>query len=122
MNMLMQRGLRVYGWTADHVLCVISTAYLSKPYSTWERRSAQWAAITDRPNFLLPVFIEPCKTPTLLATLKRCDLYGLEEADARARGAEDHHALPQMSPGLGNARACAWRTAWMTRVKRRSRL
>jgi tetratricopeptide (TPR) repeat protein len=70
---------------ADHILCVISAAYLSKPHSSWERRTAQWAAITDRQHFLLPIFIEPCKTPTLLATLKRCDLYGLEEADARAR-------------------------------------
>jgi tetratricopeptide (TPR) repeat protein len=70
---------------ADHILCVISTAYLSKPYSSLERRTAQWEAITDRSNFLLPVFIEPCKTPTLLATLKCCDLYGVEEADARAR-------------------------------------
>jgi hypothetical protein len=25
---------------ADHILCVISTAYLTKPYSSWERRAA----------------------------------------------------------------------------------
>src|SRR5262249_18392821 len=29
---------------ADHVLCVISEEYLAKPYSSWERRAAQWAA------------------------------------------------------------------------------
>ena len=31
---------------ADHILCVISAAYLIKPYSSWERRAAQWAAAT----------------------------------------------------------------------------
>ena len=70
---------------ADHILCIVSSAYLAKPYSAWERRAAQWAAVTDRPNFAVPVFVEPCKAPTLFAHLKRCDLYGLSEGDARAR-------------------------------------
>jgi tetratricopeptide (TPR) repeat protein len=70
---------------ADRVLCIVSKAYLKKPYSSLERRAAQWAALTDRPNFLLPIFIEPCKTPTLFATVKRCDLYHLAEDEARAR-------------------------------------
>jgi tetratricopeptide (TPR) repeat protein len=70
---------------ANCVLCVVSNAYLKKPYSSLERRAAQWASLTDRPNFLLPVFIEPCEAPTLFAPLKRCDLYGLAEGDARAR-------------------------------------
>jgi TIR domain len=70
---------------ADQVLCVVSNEYLKKPYSNLERRAAKWAAFTDRPNFLLPIFIEPCETPTLFATVKRCDLYGLAEEDARAR-------------------------------------
>ena len=56
---------------ADHILCIVSSAYLAKPYSAWERRTAQWAAVTDRPNFAIPVFVEPCKAPTLLAHLKR---------------------------------------------------
>jgi tetratricopeptide (TPR) repeat protein len=68
---------------ADRVLCVISRAYLEKPYSKLERQSGQWAAITTRPNFVLPVFVEPCEAPTLLAPLKRCDLHGLSEEDAR---------------------------------------
>jgi tetratricopeptide (TPR) repeat protein len=71
--------------TADRVLCIVSNAYLKKPYSSIERRAAQWAALTNRPNFLVPIFIEPCKTPTLFATVKRCDLYDLAEEDARAR-------------------------------------
>ena len=70
---------------ADHVLCVVSEKYLKAPYASWERRSAQWAAATNRPNLALPVFVEPCKAPTLFAPLKRCDLYDLAEEDARAR-------------------------------------
>jgi hypothetical protein len=70
---------------ADRVLCVLSHAYLKKPYSSLERRTAQWASLVKRPNFLLPVFVEACEPPTLLATLRRCDLYGLAEEDARAR-------------------------------------
>jgi hypothetical protein len=70
---------------ADHVLCVVSETYLTKPYSGLERQAGQLAAVTARPNFVLPVFIEPCEAPTLFALLKRCDLHGLDEADARAR-------------------------------------
>ena len=51
---------------ADHVLFVISKAYLAAPYSNWERQAAQWAAADKRPNFALPVFIENCEPPTLL--------------------------------------------------------
>jgi hypothetical protein len=60
-----------------------------------------------RPNFLFPIFIEPCKTPTPLATLKRCDLYDLEEADARARLNAFLAPAPKLSrgvfPGAANA-------------------
>jgi hypothetical protein len=69
---------------ADHVLLVISTAYLAAPYSNWERQAAQWASADKRPNFALPVFIEDCEAWTLLAHVKRCDLYGLSEIEARA--------------------------------------
>jgi tetratricopeptide (TPR) repeat protein len=71
--------------TADHILCIISKAYLAQPYSSLERQAAQWAAASERPGFALPVFVEACKAPTLFAHLKRCDLYGLSEQDARAR-------------------------------------
>jgi TIR domain len=70
---------------ADHILCVVSSVYLGKPLSSLERRAAQWAAADDRPNFAIPVFVEPCKAPTLLAPFKRCDLHGLSEEDARAQ-------------------------------------
>jgi hypothetical protein len=98
---------------ADHILLVISAAYLSKDYSSWERQAAQWAAASKRPNFALPVFIEACEPPTLLAPLKRCDLYGIGEEAARVRlGAylapaakpagpmhfPGEHAVPRLGP------------------------
>jgi hypothetical protein len=69
---------------ADHVLLVISKVYLEKEYSSLERLAAQWAAV-KRPGFALPVFIEPCDPPSMLAHLKRCDLHGLSEEEARER-------------------------------------
>jgi hypothetical protein len=70
---------------ANYVLCVVSDVYLTKPYSSWERRSAQWAAQENRPNFALLVFVEDCEAPITLAHIKRCNLCGLSEADARAQ-------------------------------------
>jgi TIR domain len=71
--------------SADHALFVISNIYLRADYSSWERQAAQWAAASKRPNFSLPVFVENCEAPMLLAPFKRCDLYGLAEAHARAK-------------------------------------
>ena len=74
---------------ADHILCDISKGYLTKPYSRWERLAAQWAAAGERPNFVLPILIEECELRTLLAHIKRCDLYGIDDEDvARTRLAE----------------------------------
>ena len=89
---------------ADHALLVISETYLGKPYSSWERRSAQWAAQTDRPNFALPVRIELCKLPNLLASVKRSDLFGVDESEARERLIDllrpaDKPAVPTKFPG-----------------------
>jgi hypothetical protein len=88
-------GGDIAGWMeerhdkADNVLLVISEVYLTKSYSRWERLAAEWAAGGERPNFALPVLIEHCKLPTLLAQIKRCELHGIdEEEDARKRLAE----------------------------------
>jgi hypothetical protein len=70
---------------AEHVLCVVSEAYLKASRSSWERRAAQWADTNKRPNFAVPVFIESCEAPSLFATLRRCDLHGLSEDEARSR-------------------------------------
>ena len=72
---------------ADNVLLVVSEVYLAKPYSRWERLAAEWAK--ERPNFALPVLIEDCKLPPLLAQIKRCELFGIDEdEEARKRLAE----------------------------------
>jgi hypothetical protein len=70
---------------AHRVLCVVSAEYLTKDYSGWERRSAQWAAASKRPNFMLPVFVEDCEAPVAMAHIKACALFDLSEDDARAR-------------------------------------
>src|SRR5271156_2620913 len=82
---------------AEHILCVVSKTYLTKDYSNWERRAAQWAAASTRHNFALPIFIEECEAPTLLAHVKRCDLYGLSEGDARAK--LEAYLKPAAKPG-----------------------
>ena len=84
-------GANIMAWmtaqadAAAHVLCVVSKKYLRAPYSSLERTAAEWAAVTKRPNFALPVFVEPCEPPILFAPLKRCDLHGITEDEARAR-------------------------------------
>jgi TIR domain len=83
-------GGDIPGWmeerleAADHCLLVVSKAYLTAAYSRWERHAAEWAAAKSRPNFVLPVFVEACDAPVLLAHRKRCDLHGLSEEHARA--------------------------------------
>jgi hypothetical protein len=86
--------------SADHALFVVSKAYLAADYSSWERQAEQWAAGSARSNFLLPIFVENCEPPRLwlLARLRRCDLYGLAEVDARGRLAA-YLASPQEPAG-----------------------
>ena len=89
---------------ADHALLVVSSAYLTRPYSSWERRSAEWAA-ADSPGFALPVFIENCEVPRLLRNFKRCELYGLDEGRARAALTTylKEPAPPEVAPFPGRA-------------------
>src|SRR5271166_4019643 len=84
-------GGNIFAWMrerhdrADHILCVVSSTYLTKEYSGLESDAAVWAAVKKRHNFMLPAFIEDCEAPTLLDVIKRCDLYGLAEEDAQGR-------------------------------------
>jgi hypothetical protein len=81
---------------ADHIVCVISKEYLKKSFSSWERRSAEWAVAAGRENFVLPVYIEDCEAPILLAPLKSCFLFGVEEEEARKRLSE--YLAPSVRP------------------------
>ncbi len=73
---------------SEHMACLVSCEYLTKVYSGWELESGLWAAVSTQKNFVLPIFVEACEPPRLLAPFKRCDLYGLSEEDARGRLAE----------------------------------
>ncbi len=84
-------GDDIYAWMedrhdkADHVLCVISDAYLRAPYSTLERNAALWQAASQRPGFVLFVAVRPCRLPTLSDHIRRCELFGIPEDAARLR-------------------------------------
>ena len=70
---------------ADHVLCLVSDAYLKAPYSTLERNAAVWRAAKERADFVLFVMVRPCPMPALVAHFRRCEVFGLPEAAARQR-------------------------------------
>jgi tetratricopeptide (TPR) repeat protein len=84
-------GDDIYAWmeqrheAADHVLCVLSDAYLKAPYSTLERNAAIWQAAAKRPGFVLFVAVTPCRLPTLADHIRRCELFGMPEDAARVR-------------------------------------
>jgi tetratricopeptide (TPR) repeat protein len=81
----------IYAWmerrhdAADHVLCVVSEAYMAAPYSTLERNAAIWQAAARRPGFVLFVAVEPCRLPSLIDHYRRCELYGVADDEARRR-------------------------------------
>jgi tetratricopeptide (TPR) repeat protein len=84
-------GDDIYAWmearhdAADHVLCVVSDEYLKAPYSTLERNAALWQAAKKRTSFVLLVVVKPCRLPTLIDHIRRCELYGVPEDAARTR-------------------------------------
>ncbi len=86
-----QGGDDIYAWmerrhdAADHVLCVVSDEYLKAPYSTLERNAALWKAVKNQSSFVLFVVVKPCRLPTLIDHIRRCELYGVPEDAARTR-------------------------------------
>ena len=82
-------GDDIYAWmearhdAADHVLCVVSDAYLSAPYSTLERNAALWQAAVHRAGFVLFVAVRACRLPTLIDHFRRCELYSAVSDDER---------------------------------------
>jgi tetratricopeptide (TPR) repeat protein len=79
----------IFGWmekrfeAADHVLCVVSDAYLKAPYSTLERNAALWQAASKRPGFVLFAAVKPCRFPALIDHFHRCELYSAVSDDER---------------------------------------
>jgi hypothetical protein len=70
---------------ADHVLCVVSDAYLRAPFSTLERNAALYRMANERPGFVLLIVVKPCKLPSLADHYRRCELFGVPEDAARLR-------------------------------------
>ena len=99
------KGENILAWMnqrhgdADHVLCVVSEAYLKAGYSTLERQAGEWRAVEEkRAGFMLYVVVAPCVLPPLVRHFKRCELYGVPEDAARQRF-RDFMAAP--APRLG---------------------
>jgi TIR domain len=83
---------------AHHVMCIFSKKYLVASYSAWERDAAQWAAASGLRNFFLPVLIESCDVPRLVAPFKHCDLIGVREEEVAKARLRAFLAPPERSP------------------------
>lgn len=90
-------GESIYAWMekrfgeAEHVICVLTDDYLDRvkaPFSATERDATLWHAAKNRPGFALLVAVKPCQIPALADHLRRCELHGLIEQDARKRFAD----------------------------------
>ena len=90
-------GEDIVGWMekrhdqADYVLCVVSPDYLNEskaPFSTLERRAALWRMVKGRKGHVLLFVVKPVTLPSLIDHLRRCDLVGLKEGEARRRIAD----------------------------------
>jgi tetratricopeptide (TPR) repeat protein len=93
---------------ADRTIALLSQAYLASPYATDEWTGA-FLHDKDHAGRLLPVRIEACKLPRLLATRVYLDLVGLGRQAARTRLLEEvkqGRRRPQRAPGFpGEQRA-----------------
>jgi hypothetical protein len=81
---------------ASHVLCVISEAHLKSPYFNPEEKIARWAASSQRSNFLLLAFIEPCEVP--LANYAPATILSVSQANQPARHGRQY-PRPENSAG-----------------------
>jgi TIR domain len=78
---------------ADRTIALLSPAYLASPYASDEWTGA-FLHDKDREGRLLPVRIEKCDPPRLLATRVYVDLVGLGRQAARTRLLEGGQARP----------------------------
>jgi tetratricopeptide (TPR) repeat protein len=105
---MMQAGVR----DAARMIAVLSEAYLESAYANAEWQ-ATWATDPDgRERKLLPVRVEDCDRPGLLAGVVSFDLFGLDEAGARQQLLAEVRAavagrvgppVPSPFPGTGRA-------------------
>jgi tetratricopeptide (TPR) repeat protein len=87
---------------ADRTIALLSQAYLASPYATDEWTGA-FLHDTQHAGRLLPVRIEDCQLPRLLATRVYIDLVGLRRQAARTRlleGVQRGRRRPKRAPGF----------------------
>jgi tetratricopeptide (TPR) repeat protein len=87
---------------ADRTVALLSPAYLASEYGTDEWTSAFLHAATGQQR-LLPIRVEACQLPRLLAAIVYIDLVGLTREQARARlleGVRRGRQRPQLEPGF----------------------
>jgi oleate hydratase len=70
---------------ADHALFVVSSRYLTAPYSKLELQTAIWL-MQQKPSFALPVYVEKCDEPLFLKHINHCDLYECPNEDTARAG------------------------------------
>jgi hypothetical protein len=90
---------------ADRTIALLSAAYLASPYATDEWTGA-FLHDKDHKGRLLPVRIEACELPRLLATRVYIDLVGLGRQQARTQlleGVEQGRRRPKREPGFGGS-------------------
>jgi hypothetical protein len=94
---------------AARTIAVLSDEYLESVYGGAEWQAA-WAGDPDgRERRLLPIRVRDCERPGLLKGVTGFDLFGLDEADARAlllaqaKAAAEGRAKPSVKPGFPGA-------------------
>jgi hypothetical protein len=115
-NFEVEGGADIYAWMesrldeADRVLCVFSDEYQRAPFSILELHAALWhMAKQNKPGFVLPVVVKPCRMPILIDHIHRCELFGIprmrrergSRSSSRRRSSRRRHrfsASPSRSP------------------------
>jgi WD40 repeat protein len=96
---------------ADRTIAVVSPAYFGSQFGEAEWRVAFAKDPTGERGFLVPVRVQHCHPPGLLATRVYVDLVGLDEAAARegllagVRKGRGRPSTPPEFPGIGTGHA-----------------
>ncbi|MFZ1963006.1 MAG: toll/interleukin-1 receptor domain-containing protein [Roseiarcus sp.] len=84
-------GEDIYAWMekrhdqADHVISVVSDAYMKAPFSMLECNAALWRSAKLGQNFALLALVEPIKLPNLVDFMRRYELFGVSKDEAQKR-------------------------------------
>ena len=79
------QGMRAGAWKAERTVAVLSPDYLASEFGTAEWEAAWAPDPLGAQRKLLTVRVKDCDRPDFLAAVVSVDLFGISEADARAR-------------------------------------